>query len=235
MQHALLGYMEMTHQSEAGTTTRRATSVLYWSVQLLVWGAYFWWQASGEVTFGSVPWSKAVAPWGTFCIVGVGLTEGLRRWSRRNRWLELPASTLIARLALGWILVTTIAYTIMVAASIGADGTPVAPMLRAFYRGLPLWNKLVNQYILTLTDYLMWIAAYFGVATIRQRYQTELRHAQLAEALKAAELRLLESQLNPHFLFNALNGVRALIAEEPARAQLCPSRTSVASWRVSGI
>jgi LytS/YehU family sensor histidine kinase len=37
--------------------------------------------------------------------------------------------------------------------------------------------------------------------------------------LHAAELRLLKAQLNPHFLFNALNGVRALIADEPARAQ----------------
>ena len=34
-------------------------------------------------------------------------------------------------------------------------------------------------------------------------------------ALQASELRLLKSQLNPHFLFNALNTVRALIADEP--------------------
>src|SRR6185436_17584678 len=32
-------------------------------------------------------------------------------------------------------------------------------------------------------------------------------------------LRLLKSQLNPHFLFNALNGLRSLIADEPARAR----------------
>ena len=37
--------------------------------------------------------------------------------------------------------------------------------------------------------------------------------------LQAAELRLLKSQLNPHFLFNALNGLRSLIADEPARAR----------------
>jgi len=32
-------------------------------------------------------------------------------------------------------------------------------------------------------------------------------------------LRSLESQLNPHFLFNALNTVRALIPDDPVRAQ----------------
>ena len=36
---------------------------------------------------------------------------------------------------------------------------------------------------------------------------------------KVAELRLLKSQLNPHFLFNCLNSVRALIADDPTGAQ----------------
>ena len=37
--------------------------------------------------------------------------------------------------------------------------------------------------------------------------------------LQQAELRLLKSQLNPHFLFNALNTVRSLIADNPQAAQ----------------
>ena len=37
--------------------------------------------------------------------------------------------------------------------------------------------------------------------------------------LQAAELRLLKSQLNPHFLFNALNTIRSLIAYDPSRAR----------------
>jgi LytS/YehU family sensor histidine kinase len=32
-------------------------------------------------------------------------------------------------------------------------------------------------------------------------------------------LRLLQSQLNPHFLFNSLNGLRSLIADDPDRAR----------------
>ena len=53
----------------------------------------------------------------------------------------------------------------------------------------------------------------------RHRYQAELRQTQMGEALQAAELRLLKAQLNPHFLFNALNGLRSLIADEPGRAR----------------
>ena len=38
-------------------------------------------------------------------------------------------------------------------------------------------------------------------------------------AAKDAELRALKSQINPHFLFNALNSIRALIVEDPERGQ----------------
>jgi two-component system sensor histidine kinase AlgZ len=46
-----------------------------------------------------------------------------------------------------------------------------------------------------------------------------LRQSELSRALHLAELRLLKSQLNPHFLFNSLNSVRALIADDAPRAQ----------------
>jgi two-component system sensor histidine kinase AlgZ len=66
---------------------------------------------------------------------------------------------------------------------------------------------------------LIWVGLYLGFAVQRHRYDAQVRQAELAQLLHAAELRLLKAQLNPHFLFNALNGVRALIADEPARAQ----------------
>jgi signal transduction histidine kinase len=53
-------------------------------------------------------------------------------------------------------------------------------------------------------------------ATIaRQREQVERAERQAAEQ----QLKLLESQLEPHMLFNTLANLRALIAVEPARAQ----------------
>ncbi|HWZ61799.1 MAG TPA: histidine kinase [Steroidobacteraceae bacterium] len=67
--------------------------------------------------------------------------------------------------------------------------------------------------------FLLWTGCYFGVLAVREHKSRALREAELARALQASELRLLKSQLNPHFLFNALNAVRALIADEPGRAQ----------------
>jgi len=38
-------------------------------------------------------------------------------------------------------------------------------------------------------------------------------------AVRAAELRALEAQINPHFLFNSLNSIRGLVVEDPQKAQ----------------
>jgi len=66
---------------------------------------------------------------------------------------------------------------------------------------------------------LAWQVIYFSVLSVRHYRSMELKRSELARALQLAELRLLKSQLNPHFLFNALNTVRSLIPEDPARAQ----------------
>jgi len=64
------------------------------------------------------------------------------------------------------------------------------------------------------------VAVYFGY-----QYQKQLKAVQL-ESLPigrcrqgAAELKALRSQVNPHFLFNSLNTIRALIDESPPKAR----------------
>src|SRR5687767_10011948 len=66
----------------------------------------------------------------------------------------------------------------------------------------------------------------FGWSLVRLglQYNTALRH-QREQALRAvaaardAQLRMLAYQLNPHFLFNTLNSIRALINEDRQRAR----------------
>ena len=47
----------------------------------------------------------------------------------------------------------------------------------------------------------------------------ELQRARLETSLVRTEARLLRSQLDPHFLYNALNAVVSLVRPEPARAE----------------
>jgi LytS/YehU family sensor histidine kinase len=51
-------------------------------------------------------------------------------------------------------------------------------------------------------------------------YKTQAKISAMEKEKSAAELQQLKSQLNPHFLFNSLNNIYALIAFNPQRAQL---------------
>lgn len=72
------------------------------------------------------------------------------------------------------------------------------------------------DYAMTLTG---WSALYFGIKHW-ERWQAERDNALEAVALaNQAQLEMLRYQLNPHFLFNALNSIRASIGEDAARAK----------------
>jgi LytS/YehU family sensor histidine kinase len=115
--------------------------------------------------------------------------------------------------------VSLLAFFVTTGLSEVVYGTPVSPLAGAFYARLPPGAQLRNQFFFMLGVHGGWVAIYLAFALQRHRHQAQLHQARLGEALRAAELRLLKSQLNPHFLFNALNAVRSLIADDPARAR----------------
>jgi two-component system sensor histidine kinase AlgZ len=191
----------------------------YWALQILGWGFYFYAQASGEVIFASQPWSKASTLWGAASLAGIGLTHLLRWFIRRHEWLSLSPSAILGRVIAATLFIATVSYLLTLAMSQAVYGTAVAPITAAFYHRLNSAGQLRNLFIIILFVHGAWVAIYLAFAMLRHRHQAELRQAQLGKALQTAELRLLKSQLNPHFLFNALNGLRSLIADEPARAR----------------
>ena len=54
---------------------------------------------------------------------------------------------------------------------------------------------------------------------IHERFERDLREEQVAKLATEAELRALQAQLNPHFLFNALNTLGYLMKAAPDRAR----------------
>lgn len=79
------------------------------------------------------------------------------------------------------------------------------------------------DYAMTLTG---WSALYFGIK-YRRQWQTERDNRLEAVALaNRAQLEMLRYQLNPHFLFNALNSIRASVDEDASRAKQMITRLS---------
>jgi signal transduction histidine kinase len=76
--------------------------------------------------------------------------------------------------------------------------------------------------------YLVWNIFYMAVQSLRRANRAEAESLRLEVAAKDAELRALQAQVNPHFFFNSMNSVRALIYEEPeAAAQMIDQLASV--------
>ena len=57
------------------------------------------------------------------------------------------------------------------------------------------------------------------VSKLEQQEQTRQREALMAELSREAELTQLRQQLQPHFLFNSLNSINALVVSQPKKAR----------------
>jgi len=66
---------------------------------------------------------------------------------------------------------------------------------------------------------LGWTSLYFGLKIRRAWKEQERRTGQANSLAQAAQLQMLRYQLNPHFLFNSMNAIRALIDEDEAKAR----------------
>jgi hypothetical protein len=99
---------------------------------------------------------------------------------------------------------------------------------------LPPWNSTAQQfehrslhglmagfYIFAnlVWDYIIIVAAAHAYEYFKRAHDQELERAELQQALATSELQALKTQLHPHFLFNTLQGISALIDTDKARAK----------------
>src|SRR5262245_11947028 len=160
-----------------------------------------------------LPWLVAGALINTVpaAVLGVPAVRICRRlpWTRDSpgRFFALHAAL---ALAYGF-LVAGIESALFVALGSWKSGALTFEM---FAPAIALW-----QFLIAIILY----CAIVGVTTtveIQSRLRAEEERSARARALQAeAELTALRAQLNPHFLFNTLHTLLALVREDPARAE----------------
>lgn len=145
-------------------------------------------------------------------MIGWLLTHFIRPTIKRWGWQNLGWRALVPRifatsvvLSTGWVAV--------------AYAYPFLILRYSWSSKLPVWASITVSWINDIVMLSVWFCLYFFYHLFDRFNRSELERAQLIAAVKDAELRSLKSQVNPHFIFNSLNSLRALIDEDPVRAR----------------
>jgi signal transduction histidine kinase len=191
-------------------------------VQALLWGGY------AAISLGMVASFQRLT--GAFVFVMALLsgglwaaTEGLRALVLRRGWLDRPPRALLLRLVLLPPLFALALQGLIYVVSWAG----VSLGLLEFPSGTPHgWGVLLSYTMNTTIMLWLWLAVWVGLQMLTRWRHGEIAKWQAEAAARALELQVLRAQINPHFLFNALNNLRALVNEDPARAREMLSRLS---------
>ena len=127
-----------------------------------------------------------------------------------------PVRGSVVALHLGLFLAISVAHAAL-------DSWAIAyrsPEFKIFFGAIPRFMRSwYNTLPTAVTAYAAVLFAAWGMSEARERQRRTLRASQLEAQLQSARLAALRAQLQPHFLYNTLNGIAALVADvQPARA-----------------
>ncbi len=189
---------------------------LYWISQIVGWYFFVGINLFIISSFEEVSWQRILV-WIFLGILGILFTHILRRIIRKKNWLNLPLKNTIPRVLIASIITGIILYALIFAASyIG--------------RTLPTEQYTIARQIAGIVNMsgiiLFWNLIYFIVHYMENYKKKEIESLIWESAVKDYELKTLKSQLNPHFMFNAMNSIRALIEEDPESAKVAITKLS---------
>lgn len=142
------------------------------------------------------------------CIVSLILRRIYKRVNYKNRSIPVFAAIVI----FSSVLIGNVWYWFDILLSTSL--TPLQQFLDRITLSIYLSSIWVNSYVMVL-----WSAFYFSIKLWQDWTEQKERTLQANALAHQAQLQMLRYQLNPHFLFNSLNSIRALIEEDKNKAK----------------
>lgn len=182
---------------------------VYWILQITGWSLYAVAQIVTSVVIsssGAISVKRIVflAYEALFCLL---LSHAYRSYMNKARWLNLGIIDLIPRVIASVIVMGVVMYFVRI---------PVSWPLGFFNKDVVFdINNILGLSFIYFLIFFLWSVVYF-VYNYFERYSKSLK---LEASVKEIELNNLKSQLNPHFIFNALNSIRALVDENPEKSK----------------
>ncbi|HZI23900.1 MAG TPA: histidine kinase [Chryseolinea sp.] len=187
---------------------------VYWSLQIGGWLMY----AVAQIVWSYLALGSMTPRRIIFFLLEALLCLMITNWFRillnRFKWLYLPMHKLIPRVFLSLFIMGLMIYFLRLPVTfvLGKIFDPVAILNLTTALNI---SQILGQSWLYAFFFFLWTVFYFTYHYF-ERYNTSLKYdASMIEI----ELNNLKSQLNPHFIFNALNSIRALVDENPLKSK----------------
>ncbi len=196
--------------------TKTARNKIYWISQLSGWMLFALVNIIIVISFDKFAWGRILLS-GYLSLLGILFTHILRKLIKKWNWDILPLKKITPRVLLSSVIIGITMFFLF-------WGTGV---LTGVFQ--PEKFKIVNVLLGSFnisSVILLWSLIYFSVHYFENYKRVEIESYIWEAAVKDFELKTLKSQLNPHFMFNALNSIRALIEEDPEKAKEAVTRLS---------
>jgi two-component system LytT family sensor kinase len=191
---------------------------LYWILQIFGWSA---WLANEVVLY--INTYNLSFEWFTSAVlnifIAIVLTHNFRKVIKKYDWIEISIERVIPR-----ILLAVSAMSIFMA----LFNIPIDTYILREHEKADFWSFFfILQYIFYWAKPLtIWTLFYYASHYFERKSEVEVDKIRLESSVKETESKVLRAQMNPHFMFNALNSIRALILEDPDKAQKAVTQLS---------
>ncbi|PCI96434.1 MAG: histidine kinase [Flavobacteriales bacterium] len=183
---------------------------LYWLSQIVGWLSYAIIVGVYNVLTGNLLSVELVFSLLSIFLIGISVAHAFRLIIVKLNWMRFNIPRLIPRILLGTLIAGVVVY---------------------FLKSIIIERLIVqNAYEFNLTEafpsiiswtllYLIWSLLYFLFHFVTNYKKEEIKNLRWQAAKNEIELNKMKSQLNPHFIFNSMNSIRALINENPTLAK----------------
>lgn len=195
---------------------RWSAKKLYWVSQITGWLVFAMVNLVIIAAFGKYSWQRLVIFF-IICLSGLLSTHQLRNYIKKNNWINLPIKKLLPRVILASFIIGTLIFIL----AFSSDYALGQFKSDEFKIASPLAGIINLSGVVAI-----WSLIYFSFHYFQNYKRAEIESYIWEAAVKDFELKTLKSQLNPHFMFNALNSIRALIDEDPKSAQTAVTKLS---------
>lgn len=182
---------------------------LYWISQASGWSLFVIVNLLIISSFETIPVNRIIL-WVFLGIYGIIFSHIYRLYIKKNNWTTLTLNKIIPR-----ILIASFVVGIIIYAPVYISGY----LLEVERDSQNITASIVSNILNISVLILVWSLIYFGIHYFENSKKAEIESLIFEAAVKDFELKTLKAQLNPHFMFNAMNSIRALIEEDPQSAK----------------